>query len=129
MEWRTIPGDDAATELDRLRRHLRDTTERWMRAVDPAAGILLEPMDVLPPLALDPDHALADLVRQATGRNDHGKVSYGTEAGIYQEAGISSIVCGPGDIAQAHRADEWVAIEQLDACDAFIRRGASRLTR
>ena len=129
MEWRTIPGDDAAAELDRLRGYLRDTTERWMRAVDPAAGILLEPMDVLPPLALDPDHVLADLVRQATGRNDHGKVSYGTEAGIYQEAGIASIVCGPGDIAQAHRADEWVAIEQLDRCDAFIRQVASRLTR
>ncbi len=129
MEWRTIPGDDAAAELDRLRAHLRCTTERWMQAVDPAAGILLEPMDELPPLALDPDHALADLVRQATGRNDHGKVSYGTEAGIFQGAGIASIVCGPGDIAQAHRADEWVALEQLDRCDAFVRQVASRLTR
>ncbi len=128
MEWRTIPGDDALAELDRLRAHLRDTTERWMHAVDPATGIVLEPMDELPPLALDPDHELLGLVRQATGRNGDGKVSYGTEAGIYQDAGIASIVCGPGDIAQAHRPDEWVALSQLEACDAFIRQVAARLT-
>ena len=129
MEWRTIPGDDAASELERLRAHLRDTTLRWMHAVDPGTGIVLEPMDELPPLALDPDHELVDLVRQVTGHNAVGRVSYGTEAGIYQNAGIASIVCGPGDIAQAHRADEWVALAQLDACDAFIRQVAARFAR
>ncbi len=129
MEWRTVPGDDAAAELERLRAHLRDTTERWMHAVDPATGILLEPMDELPPLDLDPAHELVDLVRQVTGHNGVGKVSYGTEAGIYQNAGIASIVCGPGDIAQAHRADEWIALAQLEACDTFIRRVAARPVR
>ena len=129
MEWRTIPGDDAAAELDRFRAHLCETTEQWMKAIDPDTGIVLEPLDELPPLALDPVHELVDLVKQATGRNHDGKVSYGTEAGIYQNAGIASIVCGPGDIAQAHKPDEWVAVSQLGACDAFIRRVAERLTR
>ncbi len=129
MEWRTIPGDDAATELERMRAHLRDTTERWMQAVDPGTGFAFEERDLLPPLFLDPRHPLADLVKQASGANGVGKVSYGTEAGIFQQNGIASIVCGPGDIAQAHKPDEWIALDQLDACDGFIRRIARHLTR
>ncbi len=129
MEWRTIPGDDAELELDRLRRHAAAAIEPWMHAVDPATGFDFEPLHLLPPLSLDPDHALVALVKQASGANAHGKVSYGTEAGIYQNAGIASIVCGPGDIAQAHKADEWIARDQLDACDGFIRRLAAGLAR
>ena len=52
--------------------------------------------------------------------------SYATEAGLFAAAGIPTIVCGPGDIAQAHRPDEWIAQSQLDECDAFIRRLAAR---
>ncbi len=62
-----------------------------------------------------------------SGTNAVGKVSYGTEAGLYANAGIATIICGPGDIAQAHRPDEWIARSELDACDAFIRRLADRL--
>ncbi len=129
MEWRTIPGDDAAAELERMRAHLRDTTERWMKGVDPEAGFRFETLDLLPPLSLDPGHPLVGLVKQASGANREGKVSYGTEAGIFQDNGIASIVCGPGDIAQAHRPDEWIALDQLEACDGFIRRIARHLTR
>ena len=105
MEWRTIPGDDAAAWLGRMQAHLRDTTERWMQAVDPGTGFCFEALDLLPPLSLDPGHPLVGLVKQASGANREGKVSYGTEAGIFQDAGIASIVCGPGDIAQAGRMD------------------------
>jgi acetylornithine deacetylase len=66
-------------------------------------------------------------VKQITGSNSVGKVAYGTEGGLYQEAGIPAIVCGPGSIAQAHKADEWIALSQLDACDRFIQRLADRL--
>ena len=129
MEWRTIPGDDASAELERMRAHLQGSTERWMRAVDPASCFRFEALDLLPPLSLDPDHPLVGLVKQASGANGDGKVSYGTEAGIFQNAGIASIVCGPGNIAQAHRPDEWIALDQLQACDGFIRRIARHLTR
>lgn len=127
MEWRTIPGDDALAELERMSRHLAGSTERWMRAVDPQAGFSVEVVHDLPPLALPPSHPLLALVQQASGANRHGKVSYGTEAGLYQEAGIASIVCGPGHIAQAHQPDEWIARDQLDSCDRFLRRLADRL--
>jgi acetylornithine deacetylase len=78
-------------------------------------------------MAIAPDHELTALVKQITGANSAGKVSYGTEGGYYQAADIPTIICGPGDIAQAHQPDEWVAQEQLDACDTFIRRLADRL--
>jgi acetylornithine deacetylase len=81
----------------------------------------------MPELSLDPDHPLTALVKQLTGSNSTGKVSYGTEGGFYQEAGIPTIICGPGHIAQAHQPDEWVAQSELDACDSFIRRLADRL--
>lgn len=129
MEWRTIPGDDAYAELAALQNYVADTIEPWMHAVDRDTGFLFEPLHDLPPLSLDPGHELVDLVKQASGANREGKVSYGTEAGIFQNSGIASIVCGPGDIAQAHKPDEWVALSQLEACDAFIRRIASRCTR
>ena len=122
MEWRTIPGDDPEVELHRLQTHTTKAIESWMQEVDPATGFDFDRLDLLPPLSIDAGHPLVDLVKQASGANQHGKVSYGTEAGIYQNAGIDSIVCGPGHIAQAHQPDEWIAHDQLDACDAFIRR-------
>ncbi|MBE7213236.1 MAG: M20/M25/M40 family metallo-hydrolase, partial [Gluconacetobacter diazotrophicus] len=99
----------------------------WMRAVDPATGIDLEPLSVLPPLAIEPTHPLVAAVKHAAGANAEGKVSYGTEAGIFQGAGIATVVCGPGNIAQAHKADEWIALDQLDRCDRFLRRMAASL--
>ena len=59
-----------------------------------------------------------------SGENDIHAVSYGTEAGLFQAAGIPAVVCGPGSIEVAHRADEYVALDQLDACAAFLRRVA-----
>jgi acetylornithine deacetylase len=126
VEWRTIPGDDARAEFSRLQSYVAASIEPAMRAADPASGFSFEVRDWVPGMALPPDHALAALVRHAAGSNSSGHVSYATEGGLYQEAGIPTIVCGPGSIEQAHAADEWIAQSQLDACDAFIRRLAAR---
>jgi acetylornithine deacetylase len=99
-----------------------------MKAVDPACGFTLEVMNWIPGMALPGSHGLADLVKQLTGSNSMGYVSYGTEGGLYEQSGIPTIVCGPGNIAQAHQPDEWIEQAQLDACDAFIRRLADRLS-
>ena len=127
MEWRTIPADDFFAEVEKLRAHLTATVEPAMLAVDPACGFSLEVMNWIPGLRLPAEHGLADLVKQATGFNSAGYVSYGTEGGLYEAAGIPTIVCGPGAIAQAHQPDEWIAQSQLDACDVFIRRLVDRL--
>jgi acetylornithine deacetylase len=126
MEWRTVPGDDLFAELDRFRAYVAEAIEPAMKAVDPAAGFSFEVMNWIPGLSLEETHPLADLIRQTTGANGAGRVSYGTEAGLYSNAGIPTIVCGPGDIAQAHQGDEWIAASQLAACDSFIRRLAVR---
>jgi acetylornithine deacetylase len=127
MEWRTIPADDAAREVERMRAFVAAHIEPAMHAVDPNTGFHFEVIATLPGMAISPDHPLTSLVKQITGANSAGKVSYGTEGGYYQAAGIPTIICGPGHIAQAHQPDEWIAQDQLDACDAFIRRLVERL--
>jgi acetylornithine deacetylase len=127
FEYRNIPGHDAFALLDAVRGHAEAVLLPPMRRVHPAAAIRIETRPALAPMALPRGHALADLVRGLTGANDAGHVSYGTEGGIFQEAGMASIVCGPGDIAQAHTPDEWIAESELAACDAFLIRLGDRL--
>lgn len=129
MEWRTVPGDDFFAEVERLRQFVTQEIEPAMKAVDPASGFFFEVLNWIPGLAPQANDPLGDTVRQVTGRNSSGFVSYGTEAGLYQEAGIPTIVCGPGNIAQAHQGDEWIAASELLACDRFIRQMAERVCR
>ena len=128
MEWRHIPGDDPHLAMQRLQRHVAETIEPAMHAVDPRTGFDWEIQLEMPGLSLSPDHELTTLVKQLTGANATGKVSYGTEGGYYEKSGVPSIICGPGHIAQAHQPDEWIAESELAACDAFIRRLADRLS-
>jgi acetylornithine deacetylase len=127
MEWRNIPTDDPMLHMERMRRFVVDNIEPAMHAVNADTGFDFQVTTQMPGLSLGADHELTSIVKQLTGSNSTGKVSYGTEGGYYQNAGIATIVCGPGHIAQAHQPDEWIAQEQLDACDAFIRRLVDRL--
>jgi acetylornithine deacetylase len=56
-----------------------------------------------------------------------GKVSFGTEASLFHNAGVPTIVCGPGHIAQAHQPNEWVTLEQLAWCERFMRKLADEI--
>ncbi|MBB3979888.1 acetylornithine deacetylase [Rhizobium azooxidifex] len=75
-----------------------------------------------PPLLSDPASQATSIALQATGHNQTSGVSYGTEAGVYQQAGFPTVVCGPGDIAQAHTADEWISVKELETCLLFLER-------
>jgi acetylornithine deacetylase len=79
-----------------------------------------------PGLALDPDSPAIALARELTGANLVETVAYGTEAGLFQRAGIPAVICGPGSIDQAHKADEFVALDQLAQCEAFLRKLIAR---
>ena len=127
MEWRNIPADDPLRDVARFQAHVAARIEPDMKKIDPSCGFSYEVTLNMPRLSLAPDHELTGIVKQLTGSNSTGKVSYGTEAGFYQEFAIPTIVCGPGDIAQAHTPDEWIAQSQLDECDLFIRRLVDRL--
>ena len=127
MEWRTIPADDFFREIERMKAFVGATIEPAMKQVDPGTGFAFDVVSWIPGLSLHPDHELTAIVKQLTGSNSTAKVSYGTEGGLYEEAGIPTIICGPGHIAQAHKPDEWIAQSQLDECDVFVRRLADRL--
>ena len=98
-----------------------------MKAIDDTADIITEiicEVDGLEPVA--PSEAL-DMVTDLTGANRTHVVSFGTEAGLFQGAGMSSIICGPGSIAQAHKADEYLSIDQLKACLAMLEKLKTKL--
>ena len=81
----------------------------------------------MPELNAHGETAIAEWGRALCGTQSHGKVSFGSEASLFHEAGVPAIVCGPGFIAQAHQPNEWVAVDQLAQCEAFMRRLADRV--
>ena len=66
-------------------------------------------------------------MQELTGANTTDVVSFGTEAGFFQRAGVSTVVCGPGSIAQAHKPDEFIALDQLQSCLELIERLGRKL--
>ena len=99
-----------------------EEVEAEIQAIHPEAKITVTARDVNPALKPETEGAAELLARQITGDNGTHVVSYGTEAGQFQREGYSVVVCGPGDIAQAHQPNEFIAIDQFEAGEAFIRR-------
>ncbi len=123
FECRNISADDPMTYINRIIRYAREELEPKMRLNDPAAGFDFELRPLLPALEIAPDHPAVTAAKRFAGRNDHAKVAYGTEASLFQEmAGYPSVVVGPGAIDQAHKPDEWIALSELEKCNAFIER-------
>jgi len=91
-----------------------------MRAKHPDANITMKRRSFVPSLLPQENEEAATLALQWTGGNRTYAVPYGTEAGIFRGHGIPTVICGPGDIAQAHQPNEFVAKSQMDACDAFL---------
>lgn len=129
MEVRAIPSDDPHAHFAKFKAHIDAHIAPAMQAIDPSCGFSYEIIGDIPGMGLAEEHELATLTKQLAGSNSAGRVSYGTEGGIYEQAGIPTIVCGPGSITQAHKPDEWIAISQLDECDRFIRSLAGRMVK
>lgn len=124
FEIRYLPEDSPADLIDAIRQYIAHDLEPQMRAACAKAGIQMEERSAYPGLCTPPD---AQVVRFVQGLLDDtqapGKIAFGTEAGLFSErCGIPTVVCGPGSIAQAHQPDEWLAVEQLAACDAFMAK-------
>jgi acetylornithine deacetylase len=129
FEIRNLPEDDPEPLMDELRRFARDELEPEMRRVSAASGIAIEPLAGYPGLDTDPDEAVVSFVKALAGANEHGKISFGTEGGLFQRtAGIPTVVCGPGEIAQAHKPDEWISLDQVARCERFMERLIERLS-
>jgi acetylornithine deacetylase len=126
FEIRFLPGDDPAALLADLRRHAA-TIEPDMHRVNADTGIEFEEFNAIPALSAPPDSEAVQLAQALTGANGVEKVSFGTEGGLYQEAGIPTVICGPGSIEQAHRPNEFIARDQVRQCEVFLRRLITRI--
>ena len=122
FDVRALPGVD----VDAIDRRIRAYADREclpeMRRVAPESGIDISVANQVPPFAAGTNSEAVALALKLAGHNETHAVSYATEAGLFQEAGSPSVVIGPGDIAQAHAADEFIAKDQLDKCMAFLDR-------
>lgn len=122
FEFRTLPEEDIDALVAEVEAYARDHLEPRMRAVAPEAGIAFTPLSGFPGLATAEDAEVTRLAKHLAGRNDHGKVAYGTEAGLFAEAGVPTVVIGPGSIGEAHKPDEFIALSELASCARFVSR-------
>ena len=126
MDFRVVPGEDkdkwATAYLEKVRE-----VEEQMQAVVPETRIEITPRFDVPGLKPEEQGEAETLVRQITGDNASHKVSYGTEAGQFQDAGYSAAICGPGSIEQAHQPNEFLAVSEFNAGHAFMKRLLERL--
>ncbi|MDR3376889.1 MAG: acetylornithine deacetylase [Ancalomicrobiaceae bacterium] len=123
FEFRPLPGVDHEPWLAEVVALARDELEPRMQAIDLDAGIEFVLDNGVPGFDTAIDSEAVTLAKRLAGRNDHAKVAYGTEAGLFVwEAGIPSVVIGPGSIAQAHAEDEFIEIAELSKCVGFLDR-------
>ncbi len=127
FEIRAIPGFDAAVVPDQLKTYAQETLLPKMRAVSGQSDIQFDHLSDYPGLATPPESEVAQLVAALTGSTEFSTVAFGTEGGLFNQAGIPTVICGPGSIDQAHKPDEFVSLEQLAACDAMLARLANLL--
>ncbi|MDE4133524.1 acetylornithine deacetylase [Phaeobacter sp. QD34_3] len=126
MDFRVVPGEQASDwEAAYLAEVAR--VEAEMQAIHPDTRIEINKKFNVPGLVPEQDGAAETLVRAITGDNGTHVVSYGTEAGQFQEAGYSAVICGPGDIAQAHQPNEFITVAQFNAGHDFMRQLVDRL--
>ena len=126
-EIRHLPQDDPEQLFDELQRFAREQLLPEMQAVSPDADISFTPLSVIPTLDTDQDQDIARLARRLVGTDATHKVAYNCEAGLFHQAGVPTIICGPGHIEQAHKPNEFVEVEQITRCEAFMLRLAEQL--
>lgn len=126
VEMRCVPDDDVEARAGRFRA-AAERLDAGLKARRPEARVHLERFFNVSALRPEVEGEAEALARALTGENAAGVVSYGTEAGQFQDAGYSAVVCGPGDIAQAHQPDEYLEVSEFEAGQRFMERLLERL--
>lgn len=128
FEIRYLPEDDGATIFARIQKAAEKIATGFQN-VFPKARFEFATLQSYPALNTPVDSEAVNFVRALTGGNSTGKITFGTEGGLFQqELGTPAVVCGPGNIAVAHKPDEYVSVEQLGLCDAMLARLLDRLS-
>lgn len=129
FEYRYIPSEDPHTLLQEAVDYAQQVLLPQMQAVFPEAAIEIEETSSFSALNVPDDHEVVQLAKALTGANSTTTVAFGTEAGLISDAGIPAVVCGPGNIDQAHKPDEFISLEQLALCEAFMDRLCERIAK
>lgn len=119
-EFRNLPTVDALALQSQVVAAAR-ALEPGMQKVSPEAGFSFEPICEVPAFLGSADDAVTRLAQRLAGEAGTTLVAFGTEAGLFKQAGIPTVVCGPGSIEQAHQPDEYVSLEQLGRCEQFLQ--------
>lgn len=128
FEFRNLMEVDQEEVFQRIEDHVLSRILPAMQARFPEAQAWLEPIYEYPAHAIEADDPLVTRMKHIVGRNDHSKVAYGAEAGLFlRQLGLPTVLCGPGSIEVAHRPDEYVERSQLSACDRVIREAARQI--
>ena len=129
IDWEMRPVQDGDAEFVKaeLARYCDEEPVPQMRSVDPDAGIRLETIAEVAGLIPTEENEAKRIVSELTGANGADLVAFGTEAGIFQALGTDVVVCGPGSIEQAHKADEYLSLDQLQQCLTMLERLGDRL--
>lgn len=127
FEVRSLPADDPQQVADELQAYADSELVPRMRAVAPDTGIRFTPLSAYPGLLTERHSAAATLLARLAGSEDFATVAYGTEGGLFAQAGIPAVVCGPGSMDQGHKPDEYVSLAQLAQCEAMLARLADWL--
>ena len=122
FEFRVLATDKSSVLAQEVIDYAKTVLEPEMKAVAPEAGFDFEDRSEFAGLDTPENAEVTLLAKQLSGRNSHSKVAYGTEGGLFSQAGIPTIVIGPGSIDQAHKADEFIAITELEKCGVFLDR-------
>ncbi|WP_412562287.1 acetylornithine deacetylase [Thalassobius sp. MITS945101] len=126
-EMRPVQDGDADFVKEELARYCDEELVPQMHSVDPDAGIRLETIAEVAGLIPTEENEAKRIVSELTGANGADLVAFGTEAGIFQALGTDVVVCGPGSIEQAHKADEYLSLDQLQQCLTMLERLGDRL--
>ncbi len=128
FEMRYLPEDDPSAIADELKRYAASLLPE-MQAVSDEAGIAFEETNGVPALSARNGDEVVQLALALSGANGTGKVSFATEGGLFQQAGIPTVICGPGSIEQAHKPNEFIALDQVRQCEGFLDRLIERVRR
>ena len=122
FEIRALPSHDPNDVARDLKTYAEQHVLPRMRAVSDRSEIRFSELSAYPGLATDAHSEAAELIAAFCGSRAFGTVAFGTEGGLFDAAGIPTVVCGPGSMDQGHKPDEFVSLDQLNACDAMLQR-------
>jgi acetylornithine deacetylase len=128
FEVRALPDFAPQGVVEKLQDYAEQALLPRMRAVSVDTAIRFEHLSAYPGLATAPDSEAARLIARLCGSDAFGTVAFGTEGGLFDQAGIPTVVCGPGSMDQGHKPDEYVSVEQMAACDRLMDRLAVYLS-